>query len=93
MTKFDLTWFQERKGKEIIRMYKGNETKVTILKEKGEDYAKYFHDLQNEGFTFRDTGENIAASSYNFDLPEVESKPVTKPRISISDNLCLACEA
>lgn len=92
MTKFDLTWFQERKGKEIIRMYKGNETRVTILKEKGEDYAKYFHDLQNEGFTFKDTGENIAAASYNFELPEVENKVAARPRISVSDSRCIACE-
>lgn len=63
----ELSWFKERKNKEVIRTFKGgtDETKIVISGEKTEDYCKYFHDLQVEGFEYRDTGTNIAKTQYD----------------------------
>lgn len=92
MAKHDLAWFQARKNKEVIREYEGNETKVTIQGEKGDGYVEYFHSLQDEGFTFRDTAANMA--SYDFDLPEGDGKKAAKPKITIADGgVCISCES
>ena len=92
MTKHDLDWFKARKGKEIIRMYKDNETKVIINGEAGDNYIDYFFNLQNEGFAFRDTGATIAVQNYDFDLPEPDKKRAARPKISVSDSVCTSCE-
>lgn len=94
MTKHDIQWFRDRKNKEVIRTYKNKkeETKVVICGEKTEDYCKYFYELQNDGFVFRDTGANIAASQYDFELPEGDGKRVTRPRVHVSDETCVSCQ-
>ena len=89
----DLAWFQARKNKEVIREYEGNETKVTIQGERGEAYVEYFHSLQDEGFTFTDTAANMAAQEYDFDLPEGDGKKAAKPRVHISEEICISCSS
>lgn len=86
----DLSWFQARKGKDIIRTYKDNDTQVTIVK--GEKADKYMFDLQDEGFTFRDTAETLAEAS-TMDLEQFMDTKKTKPRIHISDIGCESCSA
>lgn len=98
MAKHDLAWFQDRKGKEIIRQFTSSEgvtteTKVTIQGEKGDGFVEYFFGLQDEGYTFRDTGATIAAEVYDFDLPEVEQKKAGKIKLHIGDVGCESCSA
>lgn len=79
-------WFISRVGEDIIREYQGRETRVTVV---DKETALIMHGaMQNDGFTFKDTHEH----EFSFDLPAVEKKETTKPRIHISDNNCISCE-
>lgn len=81
-----LEWFTSRIGEDIIRVYNGHDTKVTIT---DKQTAVIMHGvMQNDGFSFKDTHEH----DFSFDLPVVEKKETTKPRIHISDNNCISCE-
>lgn len=91
--KHDISWFTARKNKEVVRIYDGLETKVVITGDKADKYIEYFHGLQEQGFTFKDTGATIATQAYDFDLPEVEQKKAGKPRIHVSDVSCQSCSA
>lgn len=31
-------------------------------------------------------------NNFDFDLPTVETKPPTKPRVTIAGDVCIACE-
>lgn len=87
----EISWFTARIGKDVVRSYAGNDTVVTILK--GEKADKYMHELQAEGFTFRDTAQTIAEAQYDFELPVVEAKKSGKIRIHVSDEGCPSCSA
>lgn len=84
--KQSLEWFTSRIGEDIIRVYQEHETRVEVI---DKETAKIMHTrMRGDGFTFKDTHEH----EFSFDLPTVEAKTTTKPRIHISDNNCISCE-
>lgn len=58
-----LEWFKQREGMDVIRIYNNLETRVTICGDRSDKYIEYFFNLQKEGYTFKDTNENIALNN------------------------------
>ena len=46
---------------DVIRIYNNLETRVTISGDRSEKYIEYFFGLQDNGYSFKDTVETIAA--------------------------------
>lgn len=43
-----LEWFKQREGMDVIRLYNGLETRVTICGDRSEKYIEYFFNLQKK---------------------------------------------